>query len=116
MSKRWRTVIHKQAIPTAKSQGITEDDLAFMLSEFRRLAEVDNPEADETIDFIAQTNNEWLRQKPLWQAKAVQWRNIIQPIRRVRVLRLIIILKKTDNTYDIAERLWEKLEPKNRDE
>jgi hypothetical protein len=102
-------------IPKVRSRVKTEDikgqnlslvELAFMIQAFFRVAELDNPEADYTMDWIAQTNNEWLRQKPLRDGDVVTLRNVIMLRRSEKIIELVAVLRKTDDTYDIAEGLW----------
>lgn len=89
-----------------KGQNLSLAELAFMIQEFFRIAELDNPEADYTMDWIAQTNNEWLRQKPIRKGAVVSFRNIVMLRRSENIIELVAVLRKADDTYDIAERLW----------
>lgn len=89
-----------------KGQNLSLVELAFMIQEFFRVAELNNPEADYSMDWIAQTNNEWLRQKPVRSGSVVAFRNIVMLRRSERIIELVAVLRKTDDTYNIAEKLW----------
>jgi hypothetical protein len=93
-----------------KGQNLSLAELAFMIQEFFRVAELDNPEADYSMDWIAQTNNEWLRQKPLQEGKVSSLRNIIMLRRQESIIELVGVFRKSDKTYDLAEKLWREEE------
>jgi hypothetical protein len=53
--------VRKRILEDAESQSLSREELAFMLSEFDRVAQLEVPEADYSMQSIAQTHYEWHR-------------------------------------------------------
>lgn len=100
----------KRVIDDIKSQRLTRDELAFMIQEFERIAQLEWPEADYSMEPIRQTGSRWYRQKPLRDNIIYPIRNIINIDRRKQQIELVAILRKTDTTYDTAQKIWEDQE------
>jgi hypothetical protein len=88
----------KRVMGDIKSQRLNRGELAFMIQEFERVAQLEWSEADYSMEPIRQTNGKWYRQKPLRNNAVYPIRNIINIDREKQVIELVAILRKTNTT------------------
>lgn len=85
---------------------LSKEEISQALDEVHRIAQLDFPNTDWSVQAIKVTNDEWHRQKILGE----RWRNIVV-IRQVgKTIIVHAILVRDDNTYKIVEQLYEAVQ------
>ena len=85
------------------SEEISDAELQTVFEELKRIAQLDNPRTDGSLEPIRLTNGVWDRMKQTGQ----QWRAIIYVDKEAREITLFAVLIREDDTYSQAVRdLW----------
>jgi hypothetical protein len=85
------------------SQEISDSDLQTVFQELQRIAQLENPRIDSTLEPIRLTNGVWDRMKQLGQP----WRAILYVDKDSQEITLFAVLTREDDTYSQTVRgLW----------
>lgn len=86
---------------------LSKEEISQVLDEVHRIAQLEFPNTDWSVESIRLTNDEWHRQK----IPGERWRNIvvIQQVGKTIIVHAILV--RDGNTYKLVEQLYEAAQP-----
>ncbi len=89
-----------------RQEQLTPDEIAWALAEVDRLAQLEEPWTDYTLERIEVTNGVWHRQKP----EGAPFRTILSIVPETRQITVQAILRRDDDTYRKVFLLFQRWE------